>query len=595
MAFKIVNPADHVSQTAWADVDKTAIPLRIALGHNADDHKVSLANREMYALQLCDDPRGADIDSMQLPHHEIDNDDDIVLNINGLKFAAGLLPSVKAPAEKLKAAAAHLARHYEQLKMQVPTKLSEIIKPGKTTRPQPRQVFTLDAAGKPIDLLTSQPVTPRVGSIMAMRFFNYAGGPDYTQNSNDSADSISLAARKDSWPEGRDDNGKFFFATFRALSAGLVNPNTWPIDFSKNEGKVLKRGTRMLKGKPWLKDHARRIDSQIGSITDVIWDEGDAKRSAGINALTRTNLEAPQSDSVAPLLEAGDANSTSVTVWYEWEKSHEDLDDWDFFSLWGEEIDGELVRLIVTKVLDLTELSVVWDGADPDAKRISAAADEAAGFVCCAVGLPPGTDGPQISTMEQPDGGRNDAADLKELLMLEKLKQALSKVTGQAQSDINEDFLTDIIVGTQGLADLPPVVDLLASKQTKIDEVSAVVTARDEEIVTLKAQAELGATYLTDTRAAAVRFYKLAKGDKASPAILAMIEKASLAEVIELRKEFRADADKALPLTCDAPGCNSTKFSRAQSLDTADDEAGGDDSDDADTKNDDDVLVDLSD
>jgi hypothetical protein len=598
MAFKIINPAVRVSDRAWCDVDESAILKRLEIGLTGNVPGARAAIREVYGSLLSNDLTADPAAYWQLNHHEMNDDGDLLLNINGLDAAAKELPRLACTLERRIAAARHLKRHYDQTGRNAPDTVTGLLDAEeRNLRNRARQIFTLDASGKPVELATGKAITPLKGSIMAMRFYNRSGinflAPARADRASNAPAENSFATRKENWPEGRDEDAGFYWATFRALSAGLVNPLTYPIDFSKNEGRVLKKATSMMKNKPWLKNHSRSIDAQIGSVTDAIWDEGDAKRSAGINALTRTNLNAPQADTVAPLLEAGDAGSTSVTVWYEWEMSH-DLDDWEFFNLWGTELEDELVRVIVTKVLDLTELSLVWDGADPDAKRIAAAADEASGFVCCAVGLPPGVDGPQYQELETSDGGRPDATDTKELLMTEKLKQALAKVFGVDVAAVTEEFANDIIVGSQGVTDAPAVADLLKKKQAKVDEYVGIVKTRDEQIVTLKASAERGEKYLADTRADAARFYKLAKGDKASDTILKMVEGASLVEALELREQFRADADAAFPLTCDK--CGHEKCSRSQTADTSGEVTGegGNTATDQNESGDGDVLVDLS-
>lgn len=584
MAFRILKGSDRVSRECFTPEDVLSFEERLKLGLNLFEEGTRNAIRETYACVPETDDFAGD---WKYPHHSI-LDGDVILNLAGLEKAAEDVAALESSDEKT-TAAAHIARHYRELDRAVPDAIESYlnsrrenkrgIKPGA-------QMFTLDAGGKPVDLSGNR-ITPRAGSVMGMVCYSRPG----TGLNGDPTDVVSLASRKEKWPDGRDDNDNFLHVTYRALSAGIVNADSWPIDFSKPG--VLKKATRFLIGRPFLKDHWKYIDDQIGSVRDTLWDEGDAKRSAGINALVRVNLNAPQSANVAPLIEARDANAVSVTVWYEWEKSHKDMDDHVFFDMWGEEVDDELVRPIATKILDLTELSQVWDGADPDAKRIEASASkEKPQFISSAVGVPLNTDGQKNrQQFAESDEGRSDT--IKESRMLDKLKKALAKLYGVDTSKVTEEFAGDIVAGSLKLEETEGVKALLAAKQSKTDEYLGTIETRDTEIKSLTAkiadlekEAELGKKYLADIRADAAKFYKTAEGDEASKTILEMLDTASLEQAIALRDKFEKEVKAKFALTCNE--CGSEDVDRANSLDAkaegdddADEDGDGDSSGDA--------------
>ncbi len=63
--------------------------------------------------------------------------------------------------------------------------------------------------------------------------------------------------------------------------------------------------------------------------------------------------------------------SSSVTVVFEWEASHDFDREWDFWDKLGEfGEDGEMVRRVVTNITAYYESSLVWLGADPFAGKL---------------------------------------------------------------------------------------------------------------------------------------------------------------------------------------------------------------------------------
>lgn len=580
MPFKIVNPKDRVSTKAWSDVDLPAIRRRLIRGLEEGASGVRPAIREVYAVLLSDDLSEAPSTNWKLPHHEVRSNGDVVLNRYGLGAAAGRINQTEAPVAKIKKAANHLARHYRQIEQEIPQQIKDII--GDNSKSNSR--YTISDDGKFIDLATGKPGNPSPGSLMVARLHTAL------QPMSSNACRVKqlaeirgeeFAQRKERWPEGRDESDKFLFATYRALSAIVINPFTIPIDFSKKG--VLKRATRLLKETPFLKDHQHSIDSQVGKVVDTLWDDGEGDMPGGINALVRINLLAPQTGTVAPLVDEGDANSVSVSVWYEWEQSHPDMSDVEFYFALGTEVDDELVRVIVTKVEDMSELSLVWDGADPYAERLKAEAQGAAAFASFAVGIPVAqTDRKSLEEGRSESRPEKILSSKEETDMLEKMKKALAAVFGKEVDEIDEQFVTDVSVGAVSFEKVPAVLELLSEKQGKIDEYAGLLETRGGEIEELKSQAEelkvkaeLGEQYLKKVRADAEKFYKLAEGDAANETLIGMIAVATLEQAIVLRDQFRKQADEKVPLTCDA--CGSEKVSRASSGDTSADEIGDDD------------------
>lgn len=150
----------------------------------------------------------------------------------------------------------------------------------------------------------------------------------------------------------------------RFISAVIVDNYYCPFDLTK-EG-VLKAALPMFKGLGLYKDHHRSVDNNIGAVMDCYYD--DTSKPPGINGWACIDRELDPLSAIR--LERGYVTRFSITLSFSWEKSHKMNDD-AFYEALGDVIDNELVRLIVTKITSITEVSLVYYGADPNAKALS--------------------------------------------------------------------------------------------------------------------------------------------------------------------------------------------------------------------------------
>ena len=155
----------------------------------------------------------------------------------------------------------------------------------------------------------------------------------------------------------------YIYADFRALSKVML-PLRF-LDFTK--GNVLKSATRLFRNLTIYPNHQHDIKDWLGITIDSSWDESNEPH--GINV--KLKIDALKDLDVArgllsdpPTISKGSAN-----IWIYWEKSH-DLDDTEFFVSLGKKIDGKIVRMIVTEIWDVGEYSLVWKGADINAKKL---------------------------------------------------------------------------------------------------------------------------------------------------------------------------------------------------------------------------------
>ncbi len=161
-----------------------------------------------------------------------------------------------------------------------------------------------------------------------------------------------------------------YFLTMRAISQKVID-GYW-IDYTRPG--VLEASVPLLNQQRICVDHCWwKAESAIGAITSSAWDA----EGANSNGIPGVNIRFFVDSKIAPGIVRRLAypvpaiHSGSVTVGFEWEPSHPRLMDEDkFWWAMGEEVEGSIVRLIVTKILYYIEFSLVYEGADSDAKRI---------------------------------------------------------------------------------------------------------------------------------------------------------------------------------------------------------------------------------
>ncbi|MBK8810704.1 MAG: hypothetical protein IPN69_08225 [Acidobacteria bacterium] len=180
-------------------------------------------------------------------------------------------------------------------------------------------------------------------------------------------DNFNFADVSDVLPE----DGDYINVSFRALSKSIV-PGHW-LDWTS--GDVLKNSVSKLPGTTVYPNHQMwDVNNWLGSVVSAEWDEAGAQSEGvpGINATYK--IDALMNPRIARglLMQPPAIHSTSMTVLFRFEFSHPDIaadDKYKFFRLLGEEVDGEIVRFIVTEILDYWDASLVFQGADRLAKK----------------------------------------------------------------------------------------------------------------------------------------------------------------------------------------------------------------------------------
>lgn len=205
---------------------------------------------------------------------------------------------------------------------------------------------------------TAQAPKAKTGEASQFSGNNYFG--------SDAATEISKLPASEILPREED----LYFLTMRAISQKLID-GYW-IDYTRPG--VLEASVSLLNKQRICVDHYWwKAESAIGAITDSVWDA----EGANSNGLPGINIRFFVDSKIAPGIVRRLAypvpaiHSGSVTVGFEWEPSHPRLMDEDkFWWAMGEEVEGSIVRLIVTRILFYREFSLVYEGADSDAKRL---------------------------------------------------------------------------------------------------------------------------------------------------------------------------------------------------------------------------------
>ncbi len=336
----------------------------------------------------------------------------------------------------------------------------------------------------------------------------------------------------------------FVEVTYRALSAAVLADR--PIDFS-NE-KVLKRATRLLKSQTVFKDHDTSVDNWVGQVEDSLWDDQTKGIPPGINAILKLDIiKDPMT--VRGVLQ-GIIHSASVTVSFEWKPSHPQLmDDGTFFEKMGEEIDGDLVRIIVTKIERFLEISLVWQGADEYAKQIG------------PKGRPVGQ---SLETDPQHEIGQlSYNSQISKEEEMEELKRLLNKTFG---TDVRADNFANLLeerIGKEKLNLTEKADAEITRLATQLENANKSISEFEGKIKAIEPKAELGKKYLEDERTEAIRLCKLVKGEKINEAILKTLENGDLELVQAWKEEFRKEAEIKFPSRC--AKCGSTEIRRQSS------------------------------
>jgi len=314
---------------------------------------------------------------------------------------------------------------------------------------------------------------------------------------------------------------------FRLLTGRYLGESGYFLDFStpgvltsalplfrmQNEGGVR---TKPLK---YQRNHSYEIQDTLGySLSVEASIEDGIEQITGVARLHR-DLAAREIEMLStdpPLLE-----SISLSLAFDWVQSHPEMRWWQFIDLLGHEVDGQIVRIIVTEILEIYHIALVWNGADEQAVKLAQA---------------------NLWKNAKGDFSHLDLTNSKEgeATMLEKL---LKKFNLTSEEEIDER-IENLLAAEARVAELETKIGAL---ETNLQELNA-----------NKPLIEIGMKYLKNLKTEVKGLAGLVLG-QLSDSMTSLIDAADLTKLEALRQEFNAKAAELFPAKCQ--DCGSTNVS----------------------------------
>lgn len=383
---------------------------------------------------------------------------------------------------------------------------------------------------------------------------------------------------------------EFIEPVFRLLSATIVSKNWNPTDFS--QPGVLKASMRMLLGQTVNCDHSTDIGNAIGSVSQVMWQEGYKDGNfmipAGINGVLKIDGKANPRIARGILMDPPSIHSNSVTVQFKWDKSHPGMDDRDFWDKLGTyDEKGNMIRKVVTEVVRYLETSLVSHGADSFAQKIGedgkiinpefakrtwtsfAEYQEDTKKVYYFTDFKEDINSYQENN-DTPQNNINTNNPLNNNTMNKELKEFLEKLFGDNLLSLAEgqEVSTELALSAvQSLVNSKKTLEAsITNLTTEKNQLSEQITQKDAEIANLTAMATVGKNHIASLREEVVGNYKKLKGDKVDETIVTMLnaETTGLQTLISLNKDYKAQLEEKFPLTCSK--CGSHDVTRSSSV-----------------------------
>lgn len=383
---------------------------------------------------------------------------------------------------------------------------------------------------------------------------------------------------------------EFIEPVFRLLSATIVSKNWNPTDFS--QPGVLKASMRMLLGQTVNCDHSTDIGNAIGSVSQVMWQEGYKDGNfmipAGINGVLKIDGKANPRIARGILMDPPSIHSNSVTVQFKWDKSHPGMDDRDFWDKLGTyDEKGNMIRKVVTEVVRYLETSLVSHGADSFAQKIGedgkiinpefakrtwtsfAEYQEDTKKVYYFTDFKEDINSYQENN-DTPPNNINTNNPLNNNTMNKELKEFLEKLFGDNLLSLAEgqEVSTELALSAvQSLVNSKKTLEAsITNLTTEKNQLSEQINQKDAEIANLTAMATVGKNHIASLREEVVGNYKKLKGDKVDETIVTMLnaETTGLQTLISLNKDYKAQLEEKFPLTCSK--CGSHDVTRSSSV-----------------------------
>ncbi|EKN89866.1 hypothetical protein LEP1GSC034_1012 [Leptospira interrogans str. 2003000735] len=318
---------------------------------------------------------------------------------------------------------------------------------------------------------------------------------------------------------------------FRMLSKAIIE--CYALDFTKDS--VLKNATSLFATKIY-KDHETFVDNSIGAVINPTW--SDEKDNEGVNG--RFRFFKKFASSIIDRLETDPPilDSCSVGIQFTFIKSHPNLEN--FYWHLGEEIQGSVVRLIITKIIAVSEVSIVCAGADPNAKKLSLNHFE-------ETSSEPGEEKPQTE--------ENMKLKAKQLLALGLSLESLGLVKQGEDVELSSEQF-EVVLQKAGL-EITKLKTSLNSYAGLTDQESFPVGFDHESnVAKLKELLDEPKKIIEHDRSEVLKAYRLFVSGKADKTIEEMIESADLKQLKALAHQYGIKLNQKFPARTDELGNN---------------------------------------
>ncbi len=332
--------------------------------------------------------------------------------------------------------------------------------------------------------------------------------------------------------------------TFRLISAVYLGGGGYHLDFSRDgvlEGALPLFLEPEVEGSARqdplivVRDHSFVIEDRIGLVCGAQWSPADPSADGqglphpGIDAELHINWKLA-GDVVRRLLHDPPLlDACSVSLGFNWEKSHPGLEDWQFWSCLGEELDGSPVRVVVSEILTVEHVGLVFTGADPSARRAGSSAK------------------------------RREQASIETDGVV--MTASLSK--GPAAGEINEGGQPQMEANSITLTPDSTLWGLLGMEQP--DGILL-----EQRVAELKGLAELGREALADLRREVSELIVRLDGaveSEPSRGLLNVVQAADMTTLRALKEEYARRLETLMPARCQV--CGSEQVSRRSSRETS--------------------------
>lgn len=295
---------------------------------------------------------------------------------------------------------------------------------------------------------------------------------------------IDLALNPESFEELLPSAEDYLRLQFRALSAAYLGASGYFLDFSRPG--VLRASIPLMLPKEksgsrrrylmFHRNHSSAIQDRIGFIENAEWGKASGEQSApGINIDVMMDWKLAPNEARQLLSDPPLVDSVSVSVSFDWEKSHPDMRDYQFWDFLGHEMDGQVVRIIVTEITEYYHVGLVWEGADEEADKLQRAEGKAQG----------------ADKIQKPNskGQHSDAGGMMKnpLTLSEKRAKKIFELLGLSEEPNEEDLLE----GVRALAEANEELQVKnVALEEKAKEYQRVMELRRKEVIALIAKVD---------------------------------------------------------------------------------------------------------